>query len=351
MVECNWQSSYTLTIPNDWTTGVYLAKLAGSIPANGNDPEQNYEIYVIFVVRDDNSKSDLLFQCCVNTHQACNYWGGKDRSICIYGDYNQTGDAIFEDRGYAVSFNRPYITGYGTGEFFRWEFPLLRWLERNGYDVAYITNIDTHSSPNLILQHRVYLSGGKDEYWSRDMRNNVQSALENGKSLAFIGADSMYWQVRMDPTIRKMICYKRDCHDPSDTDTTYTTDCTGFQYYSDQTIHDPVYSSDPGHDNSLVTVLWRGPVLNEPEEGWRSEEGWGKEFPNGNRLTIAQPSTSNYLFSTVKVHLFLISNPHQRYWSTKMMATLKAPNPRSSQYQEEHFLTAPITTCTFFLPL
>lgn len=51
MVECNWQPSYTLSIPNEWTTGVYLAKLTGSISNRGNGtPEQNYESYIIFVV-------------------------------------------------------------------------------------------------------------------------------------------------------------------------------------------------------------------------------------------------------------------------------------------------------------
>jgi cytochrome c-type biogenesis protein CcmF len=32
----------------------------------------------------------------------------------------------------------------GTGEFLPWEFPLSYWIEQQGYDVSYISNIDTH---------------------------------------------------------------------------------------------------------------------------------------------------------------------------------------------------------------
>jgi hypothetical protein len=39
------------------------------------------------------------------------------------------------------------------------------------------------------------------------------------------------------------------------------------KYSSDAgTVPDPCYSSEPGHDNSLVTATWRDPIINEPEQ-------------------------------------------------------------------------------------
>ena len=82
LVECNWRPSYTLTVPTTWTSGVYLAKLTGNnVPISSGN-----ERYIIFVVRDDNSKSDLLFQCSVNTYQAYNAWTGTDLAISLYGN-------------------------------------------------------------------------------------------------------------------------------------------------------------------------------------------------------------------------------------------------------------------------
>src|SRR3989442_2950837 len=43
MIACNWPASYTLTIPADWTSGVYLAVLTKSAA---------YQNYINFVVRD-----------------------------------------------------------------------------------------------------------------------------------------------------------------------------------------------------------------------------------------------------------------------------------------------------------
>jgi len=60
LVECNWVDPFVLTIPDDpsdptdWASGVYLAKLWGS--------QSGKEGFIIFVVRDDDRPSDVLFQ-------------------------------------------------------------------------------------------------------------------------------------------------------------------------------------------------------------------------------------------------------------------------------------------------
>ncbi len=44
---------------------------------------------------------------------------------------------------------------------------MVRFLERNGYDVSYITGVDTDRRGALLKNHKVFLSVGHDEYWSR----------------------------------------------------------------------------------------------------------------------------------------------------------------------------------------
>ena len=43
IIDCNWTPTYTLTVPSDWTSGVYMAVLTNA------DGDQNY---VVFVVKD-----------------------------------------------------------------------------------------------------------------------------------------------------------------------------------------------------------------------------------------------------------------------------------------------------------
>jgi len=40
----------------------------------------------------------------------------------------------------------------GSGEFLLWEFPLAFWMEKEGYDVSYISNVDTASDLKGLLR-------------------------------------------------------------------------------------------------------------------------------------------------------------------------------------------------------
>ena len=61
---------------------------------------------------------------------------------------------------------------------------------------------------------------GHDEYWTTTMRSAVTKARDAGTNLAFLGANTMYWRVRLEdrPTgpARVMVGYRSDAHqDPA----------------------------------------------------------------------------------------------------------------------------------------
>src|SRR5438132_1088630 len=201
LIECNWSVSYRLTIPANWVSGVYLVKLSLSAPAK--------ESYIIFVVRDDAKNAPILVQASFATYQAYNEWGGS--SLYTYVDGNRT--------GYKVSFNRPFWRAFGAGNFFgpggwlHYEIHLVRWLESRGYDATYVTDLDTHQNPTLLLPKKVFLIGSHDEYWSWNMRGTVERGRAAGVHLGFLGANACYWQVRFEPSStgdldRTMVGYK-----------------------------------------------------------------------------------------------------------------------------------------------
>src|SRR2546430_7665449 len=90
---------------------------------------------------------------------------------------------------------------------------MVRWLERNGYDVTYSTDVDTHANGAALRNHKAFLSVAHDEYWSKEMFDAAASARDAGVNLGFFGADAAYWQIRFEPSAdgtanRVVVCYK-----------------------------------------------------------------------------------------------------------------------------------------------
>lgn len=224
LIEARWQPSFSITIPANWITGLYEAKLTDA---------NNMQTVVSFEVR-GNLSSTYVAVIADNTTAAYNDWGG-------YSLYHGP-DGSLSTRATKVSFDRPALGwrfGYGNG--LSYEIDAIRWLERQGYDVSYISSVDLHEHPEQLLNHRAYLSLGHDEYWSKEMRDGVEQARDAGIGLAFFGANVSFWQIRYAPDSqgtpdRTIICYK-DAH------------------------LDPLL----GVDNSRVTVEWRDPPVFRPE--------------------------------------------------------------------------------------
>jgi hypothetical protein len=114
-----------------------------------------------------------------------------------------------------ASYNRPLVTRdyRAINAPFGAEYPMLRWLERNGYDVAYQAGVDTHSR-GVGPATRLFVSVGHDEYWSGPQRTAVEAARDRGVHLAFFSGNEVYWRVRWEggeavgEEPRTMVCYK-----------------------------------------------------------------------------------------------------------------------------------------------
>lgn len=195
----NWALSATWTVPSTAVSGVYVARL--------HDPATGDESHITFVVRDDESRSEVLFQTSDPTWQAYNAYGGSS----FYR-------GIPANRAYEISYNRPFATRQGVTArdfYFGAEYPMVRFLERNGYDVSYVAGVDTDRHGALIRNHEVFLSVGHDEYWSGAQRANVEAARDAGVHLAFFSGNEVYWRTRWEPSVagtatayRTLVSYK-----------------------------------------------------------------------------------------------------------------------------------------------
>ncbi len=194
-VRAGWPATDEIAIAPDWVSGYYVAKL---VLVSG--PQEGRAATVPFIVRAPSSRrSAILVQAPVNTWQAYNSWGGKS----LY-DFNSS-NGVPATR---VSFERPIIEERVLNYPFTWEYPLVRFLEREGYDVAYATNVDTHRDPMQLQRHRLVMTAGHDEYWTKEIRDGLEAALAARTNLAFMGANTGVWQVRYENSERTMVGYK-----------------------------------------------------------------------------------------------------------------------------------------------
>lgn len=188
---CTWVNPHAIDTTG-YMTGVYLVKLTAST---------GKQRYVVFVVRDDASTARFMFQSSVTTYAAYNAWGGKSLYSVPTPAVKVSFDRPYDD-------GHPYTDGYGAGQLLFWEYPMIRWLEKNGYDCSYSTDVDTHLDAARLLQHKAFLSVGHDEYWSWEMRQNVEAARATKIHLAFFAANVCYWQIRFEDSSRTVVCYK-----------------------------------------------------------------------------------------------------------------------------------------------
>lgn len=260
LIECNW------TMPTsgdyEWThnnragpSGAYIAKLTAS---------SGKQSYIHFIVRDDERVSDFIYSEAVTTWQAYNFWPGPQT------DPAKAGKSLYHELSFGnaiplgnangrqarmVSFNRPYLPDnnsvyYTAGYFFIiGDYQMVRWMEKEGYDVSYTTNVDIDAATDMVNgplspgRHKVFLSVAHDEYWSWNMRNNLEQARNRTSqplNIGWFGANNVHWQIRFLNADRRVI--------------------VGYKHLANSlnaAWKDPVFNHLGSPENYLTTGLWR----------------------------------------------------------------------------------------------
>jgi hypothetical protein len=211
MVSCDdWHRSLSVHVTKAFVQGDYLLKLVGS---------GGQQSYVLLTVWDPTSTATYLVVARSLTEEGWNTYGGysyyEGQGACTLG---QTGSYPPCNRARIVSFDRPMATGEGASDFLGDEYPLVRFMERHGLDVAYVTDITVSQHPTIVLRHRVYLSLGHDETWTTAERQAVDGAEAHGVNVAFMGAAPLVRHARLQPSPvgpdREEVDYRTPTEDP-----------------------------------------------------------------------------------------------------------------------------------------
>jgi len=242
-VECSWNETFYFQIPYDWLCGVYLVKV---IRSDG----ERFKRFAPFVLP-DRRPAEILYQPTFNTYQAYNQWGGASLYQGVAG------------RAVEVSYDRPYDAGEGAGLLFWFDYHFFKFLEKNGYDVTYASNVDFNRFDNLLSGIGAFVTAGHDEYWHPTERAQVDAAVDSGQtSYAYFGANGAFWRIRYvensvsGQPLRTLVCYKSYDDPVTDAPTVHFSDppnphpenlLYGISFDSVQAIPFPLVVGDPNH--------------------------------------------------------------------------------------------------------
>ena len=226
-----WPAVASFVVPS-WPSGLYLARVqtTGASAVTFDLP---------FVVRaPSGAQAGTLLVLADCTYAAYNAWGGRS----FYGNYYQgaypSAAAFRVPFGFELSFERP-LNGAPDNDNSPQglELPFIQWLAAKGFPFDVCTSRDLHFAGPSPNDYRLIVFVGHHEYWTADMRTNVETFAKQGGNVAFFAGNTCWWQVRLAPDGRQVTCYK----------------VAGF---------DPV-STTPSH--ALTTVHWFDDLVKRPE--------------------------------------------------------------------------------------
>jgi hypothetical protein len=187
----NWATSYTLTIPSDWTSGMYAARLYS---------DDGAEFYVTFIVRNTNpgSTARLGVLASTNTWTAYNSWGGG--SFYTYtlpdGQGQRLSSTTVISQYTHFSRPNPSATPMGNGgHLANGEQHIIKWLEREGYGYEMLTDMDFHNTPSLLTRYSTLIINTHSEYWTSQMYTALETFLNQGGKLLYLSGNGIYWKV------------------------------------------------------------------------------------------------------------------------------------------------------------
>jgi hypothetical protein len=220
LIDCgNWGTA-AIFVTTNLVSGLFMARVSPT-------SDRSLSSQMFFVVRDDERDSDVLLQTSDTTWQAYNsgpaYFGGGIPQV-----QERDGHSVYDyytRRAYKVSYRRPMtwqltdlLTGdpnpvaldtatqalFGLG----WEYSMIRFLEANGFDLSYFSGRDSDRRGSLLLNHRVFMANGHDEYWSGAQMTNILAARDAGVNLAFFTGNTAYWKIRWEDDWQTMVVFK-----------------------------------------------------------------------------------------------------------------------------------------------
>ena len=177
----DWPRVYQLYIPDDWLPGSYIAKF--------ETLDGRAYIHPFWVSSLNENDSKIAVLGAVITSQARNWWGGISATQVVGGTPFTSPEFYYPVGSESLSFERPYFNSRG-GDALRWEYPLVRWLEKNRVEAAYHTDLELETNPDLLTQYSHVITAGPMRYWTKNTERGLKKFVDGGGSIVHLGSEA-----------------------------------------------------------------------------------------------------------------------------------------------------------------
>ena len=216
--DAGWQVDFAWTLPTDLKSGVYAARLR----------VEGGEDHIPFFVRPPKGRAtaDIAFLAPTNSYLAyaneqlaelplelfSNQKKGElapddryireNRLLSLYDSHADGSGVCYSSRLRPILNMRPryYMRALSCPHQFPADLHLIDWLEAKGHAYDVITDENLHAEGlDLLAPYKVIITGSHPEYWSGPMLDALESYLQNGGRLMYLGGNGFYWVTSFAP--------------------------------------------------------------------------------------------------------------------------------------------------------
>ena len=94
--------------------------------------------------------------------------------------------------------------GKGRSHLVRAENWILDWLQDAGYQPDLYGDLDLHTGWDWLKNYPALVISTHSEYWTLQMRDNLDAYLNAGGNLLYLSGNGLYWKVTFDEALRVM---------------------------------------------------------------------------------------------------------------------------------------------------
>lgn len=223
--DCAWQTDFSFTVPDDFRSGIYAAK----VEAGG------HEAYVPFVVSPPlgTAQADVALILPTASYWAyANHllyieWPEVEQVIGFFTVIDDVGLYLFQSPHFGLSMYDRHTDGSGVCHSSRlrptldlspkqalWQFPadthLTDWLEAKGIPFDVITEdcLDRHGA-SLLEPYRCVMTGTHPEYPSLRMMAAYDAYKARGGRFMYMGGNGFYWRTSYHPELPGIVEMRR----------------------------------------------------------------------------------------------------------------------------------------------
>jgi len=215
VVDCEWDATFTWTVPAGQRSGAYAARLRSG----------DVEDHIVFFVRPDRAQAKILYLMPTNSYLAyanemivhhipvaqailshsavltekeAAFYQDPKYGRSTYDHWNDGEGVCFSSWRRPILNMRPKWRASAIGT--TWQFPrdlsVIAWLEAKGYEYDVACDHDLADDGQALLdQYAVVLTGSHPEYWSESNLDAMEGYIAGGGRLMYLGGNGFYWVV------------------------------------------------------------------------------------------------------------------------------------------------------------